>query len=1028
MVSEYSEKELDADIISFFANVNANPQLAEQLSIKIANVVSNGTIELLKIVLSLRENLTSSEDSMRDKAMCCLASVLEHISKSTLKKNDVRVILDFLSSKMDDPICVKEALKGVASVVNMKCFYSSQLADVLNLLSKKYTPSNFLAATRYFAFDIMQSLLDRFRETMVADDALNDLYLATFIGIATGEKDPRNLMLSFSLNSQITSSLTNIGKYKEDLFDILFCYFPIMFKPPSNDPYKITNSDLKLSLRSAISATEKFDDDAFGNLVDKLTASSPSVKNDTILTINDCLRNFSGISCLKHWLPIWQALKFEIINNVDQEASPLSTIIGDEETNTNITKEDFNNYEDALSVLGTISEKLITFEEAAFDRFLIHIFDDLMITFKQEKDMRQTCDILSSIAAANLTTFNKVLTKALPVLLDNKDLDLNKQKLLLLNLSSFFVAYIKVFGETGMEVPKFSAQNKLLDRKDDILIILSKALTGTNKTEVTIRTLAVMHFTTLAKMSGYLEDQEISMVVQFLTETILIDDNKNIYFACLEGLKQISSSFENIVFEVCLKQLLGLLPFEFEETIVLKNTETISLDRIFRVILDFTTSRHQLVKESMLGIFSKLCEVAPRPNSRSYVFLLVSTLLTLFENNFDDFDQATLRLLKDTVESDFLKIIKTCESIYEDDHTLVLASDILFYLNIKTDVKKHGVELQAFVRLLMESKVLECPSRSIVIFAHVFASFDKNCEFYIADDSLKKILTLCRETNVLTTFESLCYLEFVALLVNKWISDEMVAQLIDLDDISLNNLELICWVTKGLVMRNSPLGSKYTKFLFELLGDEKLGAKVARFFEILVVDLPIFRKFKGLTYNNNVRLLYKQKFFSEVAHQMVASFKSTNNMLLKSNYLTALSLVLKNTPNTITISYVASLLPLLLEALALENTDVKISALKTLKDSLEQASTLFTEHVHSLIPILLNLTKPSRTNIMEVRLLSLEILKLLTIHVPLNYLQPFKSDIVRKLQAALGDKKRFVRKQCVDTKQAFLELGQVPFD
>jgi DNA repair/transcription protein MET18/MMS19 len=37
--------------------------------------------------------------------------------------------------------------------------------------------------------------------------------------------------------------------HHQDLFDIVFCYFPITFRPPPDDPYGITSDDLKLALR-----------------------------------------------------------------------------------------------------------------------------------------------------------------------------------------------------------------------------------------------------------------------------------------------------------------------------------------------------------------------------------------------------------------------------------------------------------------------------------------------------------------------------------------------------------------------------------------------------------------------------------------------------------------------------------------------------------------------------------------------------------------------------------------------------------
>lgn len=63
-----------------------------------------------------------------------------------------------------------------------------------------------------------------------------------------GEKDPRNLMSAFKITRSIIDQF-DITAHVEDLFEITFCYFPITFKPPPDDPYGITAEDLKISLR-----------------------------------------------------------------------------------------------------------------------------------------------------------------------------------------------------------------------------------------------------------------------------------------------------------------------------------------------------------------------------------------------------------------------------------------------------------------------------------------------------------------------------------------------------------------------------------------------------------------------------------------------------------------------------------------------------------------------------------------------------------------------------------------------------------
>ena len=64
----------------------------------------------------------------------------------------------------------------------------------------------------------------------------------------------------------------------QDLFDAVFNYFPITFKPPPDDPYGITAQELKDRLRDCIAATSDFAPYSFPALLDKLDSTSMNTK------------------------------------------------------------------------------------------------------------------------------------------------------------------------------------------------------------------------------------------------------------------------------------------------------------------------------------------------------------------------------------------------------------------------------------------------------------------------------------------------------------------------------------------------------------------------------------------------------------------------------------------------------------------------------------------------------------------------------------------------------------------------------
>ena len=80
-------------------------------------------------------------------------------------------------------------------------------------------------------------------------------------------------MLLFSMDRVILLEF-DISEHVEDLFDVTFCYFPIMFKPPPNDPYGITADDLKQALRLCLSATPLFAKLALPLFLEKLSTAA----------------------------------------------------------------------------------------------------------------------------------------------------------------------------------------------------------------------------------------------------------------------------------------------------------------------------------------------------------------------------------------------------------------------------------------------------------------------------------------------------------------------------------------------------------------------------------------------------------------------------------------------------------------------------------------------------------------------------------------------------------------------------------
>lgn len=123
---------------------------------------------------------------------------------------------------------------------------------------------------------------------------MGDISLLGVVDIMTGEKDPRNLMIVFSILKVVMVEwdisnhievcvmvfllVVGSANTRQTLFDSVYNYFPITFRPPPNDPYGITAQDLKGRLQECISSTRHFAPHAIPALLDKLDSTSPNVK------------------------------------------------------------------------------------------------------------------------------------------------------------------------------------------------------------------------------------------------------------------------------------------------------------------------------------------------------------------------------------------------------------------------------------------------------------------------------------------------------------------------------------------------------------------------------------------------------------------------------------------------------------------------------------------------------------------------------------------------------------------------------
>lgn len=121
----------------------------------------------------------------------------------------------------------------------------------------------------------------------------------------------------------------------QKMFDIIFCYFPISFRPPPDDPYGITPEDLKLALRcvslvritprltysqtitfpprrDCMASTPAFAPMATPIFLEKLPPSLGTSKRDVLQSLTACIPVYGSRGVQPFVGDLWDGLKTEV--------------------------------------------------------------------------------------------------------------------------------------------------------------------------------------------------------------------------------------------------------------------------------------------------------------------------------------------------------------------------------------------------------------------------------------------------------------------------------------------------------------------------------------------------------------------------------------------------------------------------------------------------------------------------------------------------------------------------------------------
>lgn len=334
----------------------------------VCEAVAQGACTMLDIVKALGVHLTSEDETVRARAITLLSRVIGHVATQApqrLSRQEVRTLCEFYSAKVSDAVAVGDSmaqrmndaphvpasapraslqaeedramqadsmlvecvrtlrvLSGLAPPAGAMTSDARTVAEALFGLDLRKYPQPL----RFLVYDVIRTLVERhlapLRAMRVQDGADGSAFVRGYAKLVSGEKDPRNLLVLFGVARTFMTAWPIQATEAEAMYNVLFCYFPISFRPPPDDPFGITPDDLKLALRACLCASPAFASLAYPLLLEKLSATGGVSKLDVLHTLTACMPVYGAGPTAAHAADLWSYLRIDIVQPTDSAVVP----------------------------------------------------------------------------------------------------------------------------------------------------------------------------------------------------------------------------------------------------------------------------------------------------------------------------------------------------------------------------------------------------------------------------------------------------------------------------------------------------------------------------------------------------------------------------------------------------------------------------------------------------------------------------------------------------------------------------------
>ncbi|KAM6497040.1 ARM repeat-containing protein [Amanita muscaria] len=1004
--------------------------------------ISNDKTSLLNVVKALGPYLTSEEDELRRKGVEFLSSVIARLpsTKFNIASDSVKVLTTFYCEKLDDTETIIPALKGLVTLSALPSFSSSEASIVIRGIFNHVTMKALVQSVRFNVFTVIDTLMAKHRDTL---RAMNKEFLDGYIYLAEGEKDPRNLLVAFAIARVILIEF-DITKHVESLFNITFCYFPITFRPPPNDPYGISTEQLRMTLRQCLNATPAFGALAIPLFLEKLLAGSPNTKRDTLQTMAICFPVYGPALARSFARKLWSSIKLEIFQPTD----PITE------------QEALKTMQELIKVIYSAEESSLENDEDIQGLARDACNECLQILKEPEKSQAKPA---TKVLCAFITTTPSItrftISQAVPHLVR---LFMKPEEALtrpsIMSLLSDLIIAARDSSVQDSEVQQLA----LAPQKDYVFAAAMMALGNTSSRDAALSVLRG-----LVTTKKLLSDEDIGIVVNNLNDLLQADGNEDVDTGASDAMIDLLAIIATItpyhIEERTLPLLLASLPdvAPRQEDVTERAKCWLILATLSRLCtqadLFETLVSRLMTKLDLLCVPRKAAEnytedLEPTSAYAHAILTTISqTLTTKMEKGHADIAKHINRLVPQLFNLFFYSALVSEDHgmAATDSRVIAVAAQIvatvgqtlsaqrqeLLVKNLvdavingdpggladgyqklpsgkKLDIFKDNLDAQKNLVALVAAVIvplhreIKIPLEDIDKFLHDLLLWSIECASNdLQRDSAWHILSAIVNKRT----------EDVSAFLNDAIGSIWLAE-VDVDkspDRRHTAIKGFSWLIKGLFVKGHPLSVPFTDAMFEAVKDKEIGWIAAKAIgEIVAVDGILTKKNHA-----TVKFLYAQKYVNEMLPRIVANARDALDDQSQAAYLVALTALIRSVPRAAYVHEMPTLMPLLLRGLELPDSDIRASVIDALLAAANSGESLekniISEHATSLVNAMLRNSMVDQTPSMRVRIAALRFLAAMPGIVRYDVLHPSKPTVIKELVKALDDPKRTVRKEAV---------------